>query len=116
MAALVSFFCAILSGLGVGGGNLFMVYLREGIKLDQKEAQGVNLVFFVSATFVCLIIHLVKRRIHKKIMIYAIPLVIIGGLLGGALATSMNNGILSKLFGLFLIATGIFTLYRARRN
>ena len=35
--------CGFLSGLGIGGGSLLMVYLTAAASLEQRTAQGVNL-------------------------------------------------------------------------
>ena len=66
MTEIVSFICAILCGLGLGGGNLLVVYLTRIAGFDQQSAQGLGLIFFVSSTAVCLVIHAVKKRINKS--------------------------------------------------
>ncbi len=44
--ALVAFFAALLTGLGVGSGGFYLLYLTEARGLAQYEAQGLNLLFF----------------------------------------------------------------------
>jgi uncharacterized membrane protein YfcA len=46
-SAAVSLFIAILSGLGVGSGGLFVVWLTMVEGVDAIEARGLNLLFFV---------------------------------------------------------------------
>ena len=37
----------VLSGFGVGGGTLLLVYMTAFAGLDQRLAQGINLLFFL---------------------------------------------------------------------
>ena len=41
------FFAAMLSAMGVGGGGLLVIYLTEILGMEQRCAQGINLLFFL---------------------------------------------------------------------
>ena len=45
--ALVGLVCGALSGIGVGGGTLLMVWLTAIGDVAQTEAQGINLLYFL---------------------------------------------------------------------
>ena len=40
----------VLSGFGVGGGTLLLVYMTVFAGLDQHLAQGINLLYFLPAS------------------------------------------------------------------
>ena len=42
-AILAGLVCGVLSGFGIGGGSLLMVWMTAVLSMDQKAAQGVNL-------------------------------------------------------------------------
>lgn len=46
-AALAGAVCGLLSGLGIGGGTLLMVWMTGVAALPQQTAQGINLLYFL---------------------------------------------------------------------
>ena len=42
-----AFLLSALSGMGVGGGGLFVIYLAFATDMPQLSAQGANLLFFL---------------------------------------------------------------------
>lgn len=44
---LVGIVLGFLSGLGVGGGSLLILWLTAVLSMEQRTAQGVNLLFFL---------------------------------------------------------------------
>ena len=63
MAALFVF--AVLSGLGVGGGGLLVIYLALFTDVAQLSAQGINLLFFIFSCGASMLVHLSKRKIFQ---------------------------------------------------
>ena len=49
LSAAVGLICGVLSGFGVGGGTLLMVFLSTVAGMTQLQAQGVNLLYFLTA-------------------------------------------------------------------
>ena len=47
MAILIGLACGVLSGFGIGGGSLLMVYLTAWVSMAQTAAQGINLLYFL---------------------------------------------------------------------
>ena len=45
--AFAGLVCGVLSGLGIGGGTLLMVYMTAMAGLEQTVAQGINLLYFL---------------------------------------------------------------------
>jgi len=112
----VAFLAAVLSALGMGGGGVLLIYLTVIVGMDQLEAQGINLAFFVPAAIVALIFHIRGKLVDLKL---AVKFILIGfaGVLGGvALAMWVPREILSKLFGGLLLIMGIRELWTSRRK
>ena len=100
-------FVAALAGLGVGGGGLLVIYLSVIKNIGQVEAQGLNLLFFVAAGAASLFIHVKKREIEWKKVILIIICGALGAVAGSLLANYTDGALIKKIFGGFLIASGI---------
>ena len=112
ISAAAAFIISLLSGLGVGGGGLFLVYLTLVESTPQLEAQGINLLFFLFSAGASLPVHLIRR----KIFISAVGIMIISGaagaLIGSYLSGVINESILRKIFGGMLTVTGLISFKR----
>ncbi|MBP1757879.1 MAG: anion permease [Firmicutes bacterium] len=107
----------ILSGFGVGGGTLLLIYLTAFAGLPQQEAQGINLIYFLPAALTALPSHMKHHFVDWKAVIPAV----IAGLIFSGLAAWFSNGLdmtlLRKIFGVFLLIVGISELFpRATSN
>lgn len=103
--------CGIISGLGIGGGSLLMLYMTQLAHLSQKTAQGINLLYFLPTALASLFLHIKNRFVAWKTVI---PAAISGALCAvgsGLLASSLADGILKKLFGGFLLVVGCLELF-----
>ena len=47
----------VLSAFGIGGGSLLLIYLTSFAALDQHQAQGINLLYFLPAAAAALPSH-----------------------------------------------------------
>ena len=47
-----------LTGAGVGGGSLLLLYLLQVRQIEQLTAQGINLLYYVAAASPSLLFHL----------------------------------------------------------
>ena len=110
ISLLVAFFIAILSGLGVGGGGLFVVYLALFTDTPQLQIQGSNLAFFLCCASASLIVHLRKRKIFFGSVLIMSLFGISGAAVGSMLSFSTNQILLRKIFGAMLLASGIISL------
>jgi len=50
-SALIGLICGIISGFGIGGGSLLMVWMTAVIMLEQRTAQAINLLYFIRLSF-----------------------------------------------------------------
>jgi uncharacterized membrane protein YfcA len=111
MTTLLSFFCATLSALGMGGGGILLIYLVAYGGMDQLAAQGINLVFFVPVALVAILIHAKRGLIQWKVALRCVALGIVGVYFGYKLATLLESDLLTKLFGGFLLLIGIREIF-----
>ena len=104
------FGAGILSGFGVGGGTLLLVWMTVFAGLDQHLAQGINLLYFLPAGLMALPAHWKNGYIHRPALLPAIA----GGLACVARAvweaTALDVAALRRIFGAFLILVGLSEL------
>ena len=107
VAVIMGTALGFLSGLGVGGGSLLMLWLTLGVGMAQDQARLINLMFFIpSATVACLFRWKQGRLEIKKIL----PAIVAGSISAAAFAvlgSRMDTSLLRKLFGGLLLLTGI---------
>ena len=58
---IVGFLVAMLMGMGVGGGGLFVIFLTLCLNFGQINAQGTNLMFFIITIIASFLVHIKKR-------------------------------------------------------
>lgn len=97
---------AILAGLGVGGGGLLVIYLVFILGIEQLQAQGMNLAFYLFASGASLVVHCRKRCIDWKIAGICAAFGIAGSFLGVWLAGIIDPLWIRKTFGVFLVVSG----------
>ncbi len=101
----------VLSGFGVGGGTLLLVYMTAFAGVEQRLAQGINLLYFLPAGLLALPAHVKNGYIEKPALLPAIGAGLICAALAAWAATTMEVGLLKKLFGAFLIVVGLMELF-----
>lgn len=104
--------CGIISGFGVGGGSLLMVWMTAVIAFDQKTAQGINLLYFLPTSAAALIFHIKNRQICWRVVIPAAICGCMAAILSAWAAASIDTKILRTLFGCYLIIIGISELLK----
>ena len=101
----------VLSGFGVGGGTLLLVYMTAFAGVDQHLAQGINLLYFLPAGLMALPAHVKNGYIEKPVLLPAIRAGLVCAALAAWAATAMEVGLLRKFFGAFLIVVGLMELF-----
>lgn len=103
----------VIGGMGMGGGTLTIPLLTLFTSTNQHLAQAVNLIAFIPLSLTALIVHIKNGLVEKdKILPVAIPAVI-ASIIASIISKRIRGGILSKLFGWFLIALGVWQLVGA---
>lgn len=108
---LVGAATGVLSGFGVGGGTLLLIYMTALADLPQTLAQGINLIYFLPTAATALPAHVKNGYIDRT----ALPPAILAGLAGTALAawiaTALDVALLHRCFGAFLLVIGVRELF-----
>lgn len=107
LAGIVS---GIIAGMGMGGGTLLIPILSIFLGVEQRLAQGINLIAFVPMALVTLIIHCKNKLVDFKIGVPIMISGIIASIGGSLLATMISNNLLKKLFGGFLLLVGLWQI------
>ena len=103
LTALGSFLSGVIGSMGFGSGTVLIILMTGFLSIDQKTAQGINLLFFIPCAVYSIIFYLKKRLIKKDAVL---PLVIPGlfGAAAGYLVLSFISALwLKKMFGALLI-------------
>ena len=116
ISIIVAFFISVLSGLGVGGGGLFVIYLVLFTSTPQLTVQGINLVFFLFSASASLTVHLMKRKIFFGAVALMSLFGIFGALAGAYLSNFIEESLLRKAFGVMLIFSGLISLFKTRKK
>ena len=107
---------AALSGMGVGGGGLLVIWLVLIEKMPAPTAQGVNLLFFVISALAALPSHLRLRTFSYRRLLFLIAAALPGVFIGCQLAEHLSEQHARALFGYFLLLSGGMQLYRLAKR
>ena len=113
---IASFLAGALSGMGLGGGGILLVFLTAFSSIDQLTAQGINLIFFLPTGLVAVIVYVIKKQIEWKIVLKMWLYGVIGACGGYFMARAIETQYLSKIFAVFLIIFGIIILFSKEKN
>lgn len=112
LALAVGTITGILSGFGIGGGTLLLIYMTAFAGLDQHLAQGINLLYFLPAAATALPSHIKNGYIQKEAANPAIWAGLAGTALSAWAATGMEVTLLRRIFGVYLLFIGLRELFR----
>lgn len=103
---LVGALTGILSGFGIGGGTLLVLWLTLIAGFDQPRAGGVNLVYFLCCALPALVSHCKNGLVEKKAVLWC-GLFGVPACIGAALlAARMDVSLLRRCFGVLLLYVG----------
>ena len=106
-----------LTGLGIGGGSLLMLWLTVVLGQDHAMARSINLLFFLPAALIACCFRWKQGTLDLKAVL---PAIIAGCTAAGVsswLGTLLDTGLMKKLFGGLLIVTGARELlYKSSQN
>lgn len=113
--ALVGGALGFLSGLGVGGGSLLLMWLTLVMGVEQTTARMMNLMFFLPCAIIATLFRWKQSKADWHLALPAIAAGLAGALLGNWLGPMLDAGSLKKAFGILFLITGIREL-RYRQN
>lgn len=96
---IVGTFLGFLSGLGIGGGSLLILWLTLVAGTDPATARIINLLFFLPSSVIACILRMRQGKLRVKPLLPAIIAGCIAAALFSWISAGMNVDLLKKLFG-----------------
>lgn len=114
---LISTALGFLSGIGVGGGSLLILWVTLILGMDHYSARILNLLFFIPSAIIASLFHWKQGRLDIKKVFPAVLAGCAGAALFSFISKQLDIGALKKCFGILLLGTGIRELfYKSNRN
>ena len=96
-----------LSGLGIGGGSLLIIWLSVVLGKDPLTARSINLLFFIPSALAACALRVKQGDLKIRPLLPAIAAGCAAAAIFSWLSTILDVEILKKLFGAVLIAAGV---------
>jgi hypothetical protein len=106
----------VAAGLGVGGGVILIPCLTMFMGMEQRAAQGINLLYFIPTAVVAVIVHIKNKKIDAALVKGLIFYGFAGAAAGAFLAINVEQDFLRRLFGYFLLTIGLYELFGKTEN
>ena len=104
---LVGAVLGFLSGLGVGGGSLLLLWLTLVMGVDQSTARVMNLLFFLPCALVATAFRWKQSKPNWKMILPAAAAGVLGAALGNYLGPNLDRELLKKALGILFLLTGL---------
>ncbi len=104
---VVGLLTGVLSGFGIGGGSLLILYLTSFAGVNQYVAGGINLLYFLFCAPAALISHIRNRLIDGRTVLWCTAAGVVTSLLAAWIAGMMDVRLLRRIFGVFLLYIGV---------
>lgn len=102
VAAILGF----LTGLGVGGGSLLILWLTAVLNWQPEAARGMNLLFFLPSAVISCLFRKKQGDIPVKKLLPSILSGCAAAAITSYLGQMLDTGLLKKIFGALLLITG----------
>ena len=109
----VGILTGIISGFGVGGGSLLVLYLTAVMGVAQYTASGVNLLYFLCCAPTALWSHIRQKRVDWQAVIWCAAVGAVTSVGAAFAASYLPSDLLRRLFGGLLLYIGVRELFFA---
>ncbi len=110
ITTLAGFVAGIAGALGLGGGSVLLLYLTMFAGVAQRQAQGINLIFFIPCAAVAILMHSRSRLICWREVFPCAVAGLFGSLAGYTLSGLLDESLLRMIFAVFLLILGVHEL------
>lgn len=110
-AVLAGAAAGVLSGFGIGGGTLLVLWLTLAQGMDQLQAGGINLLYFGCCALPALWGHAKNRLIERQAAVWCVCLGIPACIGAAVLASVLEVALLRRCFGVLLLFVGFRELF-----
>ncbi|MEG0872389.1 MAG: sulfite exporter TauE/SafE family protein [Clostridia bacterium] len=108
--SITALFSGIISGMGIGGGSVFILLTTIFNVFEHVEAASYNLIMFLVIGISASIYNLKKDLLDKKMFKKLVIPICTGSLIGVFIASKLNSTILKSTFYIFMIIIGIYEI------
>ena len=106
----------IISGFGIGGGSLLVLYLTAVLETAQQTAGGMNLLYFIGCAPAALIGHIRNKRIEWRAVLWCTMTGVTAAVPTALLAGRIETDLLRRMFGFVLLYVGVRELCTASKS
>lgn len=106
----------IISGFGIGGGSLLVLYLTTITGMPQYAAGGINLLYFIGCAPTALIGHIKNKLVVWRTAVWCALSGIFIAIPVALLADDFDGGWLRRLFGILLLYIGFKELHLIKKK
>lgn len=107
---------SVISAWGVGGGTLLLLVMTLFLGVDQRTAQGVNLLFFLPTAASALVCHARGGYLDKPTLKSAVPIAVLAALIGAWISNAVDVELLRKPFGVYLLLSGASLIWPQKKQ
>lgn len=115
IAVSVGVILGFLSGLGVGGGSLLILWLTLILHMDRESARSINLMFFIPSAVIATIFRWHQGSVRFRKILPAVVAGCISAAVFSFISKYADISLLKKLFGILLVFTGMRELFYRER-
>jgi len=108
---LVGTVLGFLTGLGIGGGSLLILWLTIALGMEQSVARGINLLFFLPSALIACCFRWKQGTLKLKKLLPAIVAGAAAAAVFSLIGLHTDSGVLKKGFGVLLLATGLHEIF-----
>lgn len=113
---LLGILLGFLSGLGIGGGSLLILWLTMALQMHPEMARVINLLFFLPCGAIACYVRIRNQTLQLKPILPAILAGCITAAIFSWVSTSLDTEILKKIFGTILLIAGIKELLFSKKE
>lgn len=107
LAFVIGVATGIISGFGIGGGSLLVLYLTAVAGTAQYIAGGINLLYFIGCAPAALIGHIRNKKIVWQAVLWCGLAGVVTAIPTSLLAAAIKTDLLRRMFGVVLLYIGI---------
>ena len=106
IAVAAGLLTGILSGFGIVGGSLLLLYLTLFAGVGQYQAGGINLLYFIACAPAALWSHIKNGLVEGKAVKWCVAAGVLTSVAAAFLAARMDTDWLRREFGVLLLYVG----------
>lgn len=104
---LIGALTGVLSGFGVGGGTLLLLWMTAAEGMRQAQAGGVNLLYFITCALPAIFGHIKNGLIEGKAALWCTLAGVPACIAASFIAAEMDTDLLKRCFGAFILVIGV---------